>query len=105
SWPSGFGTASTLSTPGSEAGRAVDNLADQVGVPVVPCVLLHEVLPHPAHRGGLLAVDEGLLQRCALERGIDGPALGPVARKVLLGAGWVGLFEVRVRGIGSVVQV
>jgi AbiV family abortive infection protein len=31
------------------AGRAVDDLADQVGVPVVPCVLLHEVLPHPAH--------------------------------------------------------
>jgi hypothetical protein len=63
------------------------------------------VLPHPAHRDGLLAVGEGLVQRCALERGIDGPALGPVARKVLLGVGRIGLFEVRVRGIGSVVKV
>ena len=40
--------------PGSAAGRAVDGLAEQVGVPVVARVLLHEVLPHPPHRGGLL---------------------------------------------------
>src|SRR5690348_13883093 len=90
---------------GSEAGRAVDDLAEQVGVPVVARVLLHEVLPHPAHRDGLLAEGEGLVQLRALQRGIDGPALGPVAREVLLGAGRAGLFEVRVRGIGSVVQV
>src|SRR5215470_11541814 len=32
-------TASRLSTPGSAADRAVDGLADQVGVPVVPCVV------------------------------------------------------------------
>src|SRR5207247_5780216 len=56
-------------------------------------------------RDGLLAVGEGLVQLRALERGIDGPALGPVARKVLLGAGRAGLFKVRVRGIGPVVQV
>ena len=67
--------------------------------PLCPCVLLHEVLPHPAHGGGLLAEGEGLVQLRALERGID----GPLALKVLLGVGRVGLFEVRVRGhrIGS----
>src|SRR6516225_12455888 len=90
---------------GSEASRAVDDLADQVGVPVVPCVLLHEVLPHPAHRDGLLAQGECVVQVRALERGIDGPALSPVALKVLLGYGWAGLFEVRVRGNGAVIQV
>src|SRR5215813_32787 len=35
--------------PDSHAGRAVDGLAEQVGVPVVARVLLHEVLPHPSH--------------------------------------------------------
>jgi hypothetical protein len=41
------------SQAGTPAGRAVDCLADKVGVPVAPCVLLHEVLPHHAHRDGL----------------------------------------------------
>ena len=41
----------------------------------------------------------------ALQRGVDGPALGPVALKVLLGASRVCLFEVRIRGIGAVVEV
>jgi hypothetical protein len=59
-------------------------------VPVVPSVLLHQVLPYPAHRDGLPAVGEGLVQLRALQRGIDGPALGPVALKVLLGAGRAG---------------
>ena len=40
--------------PGSHAGRAIDGLAEQVGVPIVARVLLHEVLPHPPHGGGHL---------------------------------------------------
>ena len=84
---------------------AVDGLAEQVGVPVVARVLLHEVLPHPPHRGRLLPEREGVVQLRALKRGIDGPAFGLVALVVLLGAGRVCLFEVRVRGIGAVVQV
>ncbi len=70
----------------SQAGRAVDGLAQQVGVPVVARVLLHEVLPHPPHRGGLLPERERVVQLRALQRGIDRPALGPVALEVLLGA-------------------
>ena len=62
-------------------------------MPVVPRVPLHEVLPHPPHRDGLLPEREGVVQLRALQRGIDGPALGPVALEVLLGAGRIGPFE------------
>ena len=72
---------------------------------VVARVLLHEVLPHPPHRGGLLPERECVVQLRAPQRGIDGPALGPVALEVLLGTSRVSLVEVRVRGIGAVVQV
>ena len=74
-------------------------------MPVVARVLLHEVLPHPPHRGGHLPERECVVQLRALQCGIDGPALGPVDLEVLLGAGRVCLCEVRVRGIGAVVQV
>ena len=37
--------------PGSDAGRAVDALAERGGVPAVARVLLHEVLPYPPRRG------------------------------------------------------
>ena len=77
--------------PGLQSGRAVDGLAEKVGVPVVARVLLHEVLPHPPHRGGLLPERDRVVQLQALQRGIDGLALGPVALEVLLGAGRVGL--------------
>src|SRR3984957_4880398 len=91
--------------PSSHAGRAVDGLADQVGVPVVARVLLYEVLQHPPHRHGLVLEREGVVQLRAVQRGINGTALGPVALEVLLGTGRVNLLEVRVRGIGAVVQV
>ena len=48
---------------------------------------------------------ERVVKLRALQRRIDGQALGQVALVVLLGAGRVGLFEVRVRGIGTVVEV
>jgi len=66
--PSGLRTAAGLSTPGSEAGRAVDGLADQAGVPVVPCVG-----DHPPRRSW--AVDLGAL---------GGGALGGLAPPSLL---------------------
>src|SRR5579859_3974678 len=91
--------------PTSHTGRAVDGLAEQVSVPVVACVLLYEVLQHPPHRHRHELEREGVVQLRAVQRGINGSALGPVALEVLLGAGRVNLFEVRVRGIGAVVQV
>jgi len=63
-------------------------------------VFLHEMLPHPPNRDGLLPEGKGVVQRGTLQRGIDGAALGPVAPKVPLGGGWVCLLEVRVRGSG-----
>jgi len=56
-------------------------------------------------RGDLLLERECVVQLRALECGMNGPALGPVALEVLLGVGRVCLFGVRVRGIGLVVQV
>jgi len=49
-------------------------------------VLLHEVLPHPPHGGGLLPERECVVQLRAVQRSIDGPALGPVALEALLSA-------------------
>src|SRR5215472_508854 len=72
---------------------------------VVPCILLHEVLPHPPHRHGLLTENKAIVQFRALKCNINGSALGPVELKVILGARWIGLYEVCIRGIGSVIQV
>jgi len=74
-------------------------------VPVVAGVFLHEVLPHPPHRDGLVPERERVVQRRALQRGVDSPAFGPVALEVPRGGGRVCLGEVRVRGIGVVIQV
>src|SRR6185437_8366558 len=87
--------------PGSHAGGAVDSLAEQVGVAVVPGVLLDHVHVDPAdaHVGLAAGVVEDLVEVMAGGGLPGGLHLGQVHREISLGVGVVDVVELAV-GVG-----